>query len=177
MAVAGLRIPLTIGVGGGGQTHSSTNQGWPAKLTAMKMVNLPVLLASTLAALCLATIARAQDVIRDVFVASGIRYRVSAVSSPQFGMSLQAVPEVPLAAPNSAHTLPLDEQLSRCDEFVARALEARGLAGSGDARLVRDRVEPRPGNRSWVLYAQRHQGYRILGAGGRLLRRRPFRRS
>jgi hypothetical protein len=118
-----------------------------------------VLSASGLVALCLATFAHAQDVV----VASGVRYRVSAVNS-----SLILVPEVPFASRKPDRALREDEKLARCDELVARALEARGLPDSGQASLVRDRVEPRPENRSWVLYVQRHQGYRILGAGGRL---------
>ena len=122
-----------------------------------------VILASGLVAHCLATFAHAQDVVQDVVVASGVRYRVSAVNS-----SLILVPEVPLTSRKPERALQQDEKLSRCDEFVALALKARGLADSGEARLVRDRVEPRPENRSWVLYVQRHQGYRILGAGGRL---------
>lgn len=117
------------------------------------------ILVFALAALCLATFARAQQVV----VISGVRYRASAVNT-----SLILVPEVPFSPRKPERTLRQDEKLSRCDEFVARALETQGWADSGDAGLVRDRVEPRPENRTWVLYAQRHQGYRILGAGGRL---------
>lgn len=115
-----------------------------------------LVLGSTVAILCLANCARAQEVV----TISGVRYRVAGVNS-----TLMLIPDAPFAA---ARALPHGEKLSRCDEFVARALEARGLPDSGDARLVRDRVEARPEKRTWVIYAQRHQGYRILGAGGRL---------
>jgi len=125
-----------------------------------------VLLASMLAALATlgpATLARAQDVVaQDVVVAFGDRYRVSRVNS-----SIMLVPETAPARRRPARALPAAEKLSRCDEFVALALKAQGLAGPEGARLVRDRVEPRPEDRSWVLYSQRHQGYRIVGAGGR----------
>jgi hypothetical protein len=122
-----------------------------------------VIFASGIVALCLATFAHAQDVFQGVIVASGVRYRLSAVNS-----SLILVPEVSFASRKPKRALRQDEKLARCDEFVALALEARGLADSGEASLVRDRVEPLPENRTWVLYDQRHQGYRILGAGGRL---------
>lgn len=118
-----------------------------------------LVLGSTVAALCLATFARAQEVV----VISGVRYRIARVNS-----SLMLIPDAPFAASKSARALPTDEMLSRCDQFVARALAVRGLPDTGDARLVRDRVEARPEKRTWVLYVQRHQGYRILGAGGRL---------
>jgi hypothetical protein len=124
---------------------------------------IAVILASTLATLCLATFVRAQEVFQGSFVAFGDRYRVSAVNS-----SLMLGPEVPFGPRKRARALPEDEKLSRCDEFVALALRSRGLPGPGGVPLVRDRVEPRPEDRSWVLYAQRHQGYRILGAGGRI---------
>src|SRR5207244_3152316 len=52
-----------------------------------------VILASGLVALCLATFAHAQDVVQDVVVASGVRYRYTAVNS-----SLMLVPEVPFAS-------------------------------------------------------------------------------
>ena len=118
-----------------------------------------VILASTLATLCLATFARAQDVV----VVLGDRYRVSAVNS-----SLMLIPAVPFATLKPARVLRENEKLSRSDEFLALALQTQGLPGPGGARLVRDRVESRPEGHRWVLYAQRHQGYRILGAGGRI---------
>jgi len=122
-----------------------------------------VILASTLATLYLASFARAQNVVRDVIVAFGDRYRVSAVNT-----SLMLIPEGSFATRKPARALTEDEKLSRCDEFVALALKTQGLPDPGDVRLVRDRVEPRPEERRWVLYSQRHQGYRILGAGGRI---------
>jgi hypothetical protein len=120
-------------------------------------------MASGLVALCVASLAHAQRVVVDSLVASGVRYRLAAVNS-----TLMLRPEVPFATTKPESTLGQDETLHRCDEFVALALKASGLADSGGAGLVRDRVEPRPERGSWVVYAQRHQGYRILGAGGRL---------
>lgn len=120
-------------------------------------------MASGLVALCVADFARAQDVLDTSVVASGIRYRLSAVNS-----SLILRPEVPFGATRPERTLREDAELSRCDELVALALKARGWADSGAAGLARDRVEGLPEQKRWVLYVQRHQGYRIVGAGGRL---------
>lgn len=130
---------------------------------AARMKTKAILLASTLAALGLATFARAQDEFRGELDVSGIQYRVAGVNSV-----LMLRPEDPLPTPKSAPALKLDQKLSRCDEFVALALKLWGRAGSRDARLVRERVEPQRGDRSLVVYSQRHQGYEILGGGGRL---------
>src|SRR5262252_5511521 len=114
-------------------------------MSAMK----PVLLASVVAALYLATVARAQD----VFVAFGERYRLTAVNS-----MFSFAPEGPAAAGKPARVLTHDEQLARCDSIVALALDKLG-PGPGGVRFIRDRVEARPADRTWVIYAQRHQGY------------------
>ena len=77
-------------------------------------------------------------------------------------------PEDSLATRNAARALPENEKLSQCDELVALTLKSQGLPGPGQAGLVRERVEPGRDGRCLVLYLQHHQGYRILGAGGRL---------
>jgi hypothetical protein len=118
-----------------------------------------VILAAGLVALSLATVAYAQQLI----VISGVRYRVGAVNS---SLILRPEDDHPTRKPGPA--LKQDEMLVRCDEFVALALKAQGWPNSGEGRLVRDHLEPQRDDRTLVVYTQRHQGYRILGTGGRV---------
>jgi hypothetical protein len=122
-----------------------------------------VILVSGLVALCAAGLAHGQDTFQGSVVASGVRYRVSGVKSV-----LMATPEFPFDAGKPERAPTQDETLSRCDEFVALALKARGFADTGRAGLVRGHVEPMRGSRNLVVYEQRNQGYKVLGAGGRL---------
>ena len=110
-------------------------------------------------ALCVASIAHAQDIASDVLVVSDVRYRLTAVNS-----SLMLRPDVPFATRGPGPVLAQDEKLARCDQFVALALASRGYP----AVLVRVRVEPTRDDQVSVVYEQRHQGYKIIGAGGRL---------
>lgn len=124
----------------------------------------PVVPALGCVTLCLATLAYAQDIVDNVVVISGVPYRIVSINA-----SLLINPEVPFGPRKPEHTLGREEILSRCDEFVALALKSRGLPDSGVATLVRDRVDPGRDNGIQVIYAQRHRGYKILGAGGRLM--------
>src|ERR1043165_2678894 len=116
------------------------------------------IVALAILGLSFAALGRAESV-----VSNGISYRVSVAQS-----SVILAPEAPFTSKAPATTLQMDEKLSRCDDFVAAALQSAGLVSEGGVGLVRDRVESRPDGQSWVLYSQYHQGYRILGAGGRL---------
>ena len=120
------------------------------------------LLISTLATIFLATLADAQDMAQGVVVASGVRYRFSSVNTLLILRPDSSDSDKP------ARVLSQSERMARCDELVAAALKERGLPGPGNPGLVRDRVEGLPHESSWVIYSQRHQGYRVLGAGGRL---------
>lgn len=119
-----------------------------------------VILFLALAGIGFATFARAQDEAQGVVVASGVRYRFTSVNS-----ILMLQPEDTLATPP---VLSQGERLARCDTLVAAALKTRWLVDPADPTLVRARAQSLPEKKSWVVYVQRHQGYRILGPGARL---------
>lgn len=99
-----------------------------------------------------------QEMIRqELLVVGGVRYRLSGVNG-----SFMALPEG-----SQPDTLTLEESLARCDELVAAIIERAAPAGR-KAPFIRDRAVPQGHDRTWVEYSQRHQGYRILGAGGRI---------
>src|SRR5262245_54591255 len=106
-----------------------------------------LLLASTLIALCAVALVRAQDVVRDVIVAFGDRYRLSGVNN-----IFMVLPEGPLEDLKPPSGLTRDERLSRCDQFVAIVLGSQSLGGPGTARLVRVRVDGRPDHGNLVRY-------------------------
>ena len=118
----------------------------------------PVILASMFAVLSVATMARAQDVI----VAFGDRYRVSSVNSTS--PSVPKSPSGPVARSRDYTRSP-----ARSERSVCRARPGiAGLSGLGSIGMVREKVETRGDHRTFVVYAQRDQGYRIIGAGGRI---------
>ena len=116
-----------------------------------------LLVGTVLLSLCVAPGAHGQDITRELLTVGDARYRLSGVNG-----SFMADPEG--AQPD---TLTLDQSLARCDALVAAILERATPAGR-KAPFVRDRTVPLRHGGSWVDYSQRHQGYRIVGGGGRI---------
>ena len=94
---------------------------------------------------------------QEILTVGGARYRFSGVNN-----SFIVHPEG-----TQPDTLTLEESLARCDELVAAILERATPTGRKVA-FLRDRTVPLPRSLTWVEYSQRHQGYRIVGAGGRI---------
>ena len=110
--------------------------------------------------MCLSVTASAQT--DEVLTLHGLRYRITGVNDfyfvrPQFGLVTPYRP-----------ALDEEESLARCDSLVA-AILALAAGDRNPPRFLRDRMVPQPGGGSWVDYSQRHQGYRIVSAGARLI--------
>lgn len=117
-----------------------------------------LLFATLLFSLCVVPRARGQEMIRQELLTVGdARYRLSGVNGSFIARPEGAQPD----------TLTLEESLARCDELVAAIIERATPAGR-KAPLIRDRTVPQGHGSTWVEYSQRHQGYRIVGGGGRL---------
>jgi hypothetical protein len=104
-----------------------------------------------------AVAAHGQDIIREELNVGDARYRLSAVNGSFMARSEGGQPD----------TLTLDQSLARCDELVAAIIE-RATPTGRKPPFARDRTVPLRHGMTWVEYSQRHQGYRIVGAGGRI---------
>ena len=117
-----------------------------------------LLFATLLFSLCVASVLHGQEMIRqELLTVGGVRYRLSGVNG-----SLMADPEG-----SQPDTLDLEETLAHCDELVAAIVERAPPRGR-KAPFVRDRTVPLRHGTTWVEYSQRHQGYKVLGGGGRI---------
>lgn len=109
--------------------------------------------ATVLVGLCLATVARGEETV----TSRGVTYRIVAVNSSYHVRPVGDTTSRPSR----------EESLARCDDLVA-AILARATAGGRRVEFVRDRVLLLRRGRRWVDYSQRHQGYRVVGAGARV---------
>lgn len=125
------------------------------------------LFTTVLFTLCLVTFgasrrgAHGQDIHREILTVGGVSYRLSGVNGSFMARPEGAQPD--MLAP--------EESLARCDDLVAAIIERAAPTGR-KAPFVRDRTVPlRHGqirSQTRVEYSQRHQGYRIVGGGGRI---------
>jgi hypothetical protein len=114
--------------------------------------------ATALVSLCLVPCAHGQEMIRqELLTVGGAKYRLSGVNGSFIAHPEGAQPDM----------LTLDQSLARCDELVA-VIIARAAPAGRKAPFVRDRTVPLRHGLTWVEYSQRHQGYRIVGGGGRI---------
>jgi hypothetical protein len=117
-----------------------------------------LLFATALVSLCVVPCAHGQEIIRqEILTVGGANYRLSGVNG-----SFMARPEG-----SQPDTLTLEESLARCDKLVAAIIERAAPTGR-KAPFIRDRTVPQGHGLTWVEYSQRDQGYRIVGAGGRI---------
>jgi hypothetical protein len=93
----------------------------------------------------------------EILSVGGARYRLTGVNGSFIAHPVDYLPGM----------LTLDQSLARCDELVAAIIE-RATPTGRKAPFVRDRTVPLRHDRTWVEYSQRHQGYRIVGGGGRI---------
>src|SRR5262245_44273215 len=104
-----------------------------------------------------ATIAAGQETL----VSNGIVYRVSNYEKSY------RVDWVNADTASAGVRLESAAILQRCDDLI-RAILAKASVDSSRILFGRDRIDSLRGGRSWIVYFQRHQGYRNLGGGVRL---------